>query len=155
MRALNRKDLVIAGATLTLITYTLILSVTGQALSDFQTSKTVPSAGEVRAIGVGIYWDSSCLNDVSSIDWGTLEPGSTKSVTCYIQNEGNTPSTLSLQTSNWNPSGAATYMNLTWDYNGQALSADEIVKVTLTLSIAETIEGITSYSFDITIIGSA
>jgi len=46
-------------------------------------------------------------------------------------------------------------MNLTWDYNGQALSADEIVKVTLTLSIAETIEGITSYSFDITIIGSA
>ena len=152
---MRNKDLAITGATLILISYTLILSFAGQAMSAVQTSRTVSNAGEVTTVGVGIYWDSSCNNALSSIDWGTLDPGSNKNIICYIQNDGNSPSTLSLQTSNWNPSEAETYLTLTWDYDGHSLSVDEVVQVTLTLTISETTEGITNFSFDITIVGTS
>lgn len=115
---------------------------------------TLPNLGTVRAIGVGVYWDSGCSNSVTSIDWGTVEPGSTNDVTVYIKNEGNTPATLSSSTENWNPSIASTYMSLTWDYGGQVIDVGAVVQVTLSLTVSDTIEGVTSFSFDIVIIGS-
>ena len=152
---MNKRDLAITGAILTLITYTIVLSLTGQALSANQTSRTLSNAGEIKTIGVGIYSDSGYNNILSSINWGTLEPGSDKTITCYILNCGNSPSILTLQTSNWNPPGAATYISLAWNYNGQVLNIDEGIEVTFTLSISPTIEEITSFNFDITIIGSS
>jgi hypothetical protein len=71
--------------------------------------------------------------------------------TVYIRNEGNTAATLSMATSNWNPSNASDYMTLNWDYEGQALNANEVIEVKLTLSVSASIVGITSFSFDITI----
>jgi len=148
------KEFVVAGATLTLITYALALSVVGQVLSAVQTSRTVSNAGTVVAIGVGVYWDNECTNALSSIDWGMLEPGSSKNVTGYIRNEGNSVSTLFMYTSNWNPSNASDYMTLSWDYGGQSINPDEVVQVTFTLSVDASIDGITVFSFDITIVGS-
>lgn len=115
---------------------------------------TLPNMGTVKAMGVGVYWDSSCNNQVTSIDWGAVEPGATKGVTVYIKNEGNAPETLSLETENWDPSIASSYMSLAWDYGGQVIDADAVFQVTLSLSVSDTIEGITSFSFDIVITGS-
>ena len=155
VRSMGKRDLVIAGATLTLIAYTIVISFAGQALSALQTSRTVSNAGEIKTIGVGIYLDSSCSNCLSSINWGTLDPGTEKTFTYYVRNDGNSPSTLTLQTSNWSPPGAATYILLSWDYDGQTLNIDEVIQVTFTLSISPTIEGITSFNFDITVIGTS
>ena len=152
---MNKRDLVITGATLTLIAYTIVLSFAGQALSALQTSRTVSNAGQITTIGVGIYLDSSCRNSLSSIDWGTLEPGSHKTFSYYVRNDGNSPSTLTLQTSNWNPPGAANYISLIWDYDGQVLNVGEVIQITFTLSISAMIEGITSFNFDITVIGTS
>ena len=151
---MKTKEFIVAGATLMLVTYALGLSLVGQVLSAVQTSRKVSNAGAVMTIGVGVYWDNGCTNPLSSIDWGMLEPGSSKNVTCYIRNEGNSPSTLSMYTSNWNPSGASDYITLTWDYGGQSINPDEAIQVTLTLSVSPSIGGITSFSFDITIVGS-
>jgi hypothetical protein len=107
------------------------------------------SVGNIKALGVGVYWDSGCSQPVSSIDWGMVEPGAVKNVTVYIRNEGNAPITLSLQTSNWNPPNAADYISLNWNYNGQAINANQVIAVTLSLSISTNIQGITSFSFDI------
>jgi hypothetical protein len=109
------------------------------------------SVGNIKALGVGVYWDSGCSQPVSSIDWGMVEPGAVKNVTIYIRNEGNAPITLSLQTSNWNPPNAADYISLSWNYNGQTINANQVIAVTLTLSISTNIQGITSFSFDIII----
>jgi hypothetical protein len=59
-----------------------------------------------------------------------------------------------MYTSNWNPSNASGYMSLSWDYGEQSIDVDEVVQVTFTLSVDAGIEGITSFSFDITIVGS-
>ena len=149
-----RKEALVAGAALTLVTYVLALSLTTHVFSADQTSRTLSNAGSVMTIGVGVYEDSGCTDRLSSIDWGTLEPGSTENVACYIRNEGNSVSTLSMTTSNWSPSGASSYMSLTWDYGGESINVDEVIQVTFTLSVDVDIEGITNFSFDITIVGS-
>lgn len=154
MRVVKSKEFVVAGATLTLVTYALALSLAGQVFSAVQTSRTVSNAGTVKAIGVGVYWDYDCANPLSSIDWGVLEPGSSGNVTCYIRNEGTSVSTLSMYTSNWSPSNASDYMTLSWNYGGHSINPDEVEQVSFTLSVDAGIDGITSFSFDITIVGS-
>ena len=115
---------------------------------------TLPNLGTVKAMGVGVYWDSGCSNSVTSVNWGTVEPGSTNDVTVYIRNEGNAAETLSSTAENWNPSTASMYMSLSWDYGGQVIDVGEVVQVTLSLSVSASVTGITSFSFDIVIVGS-
>jgi len=154
MVTLKRNESIVVVATLALISYALTLSVISQVTSSLQSNRTMPSVGEVKAIGVGIYWDSSCTTDVSSIDWGILEPGSSENVTVYIRNEGNSAVNLTMNTSNWNPANASSYIGLSWDYEGQIINVDEVLEVTFTLIVASEIQGITSFSFDIVIVGS-
>jgi hypothetical protein len=124
------------------------------AVSATQTSTTLSSVGALKAIGVGVYWDSSFTNRTTAINWGTLDPGTQKSFTMYIRNEGNSAITLSQSTSNWNPSAASNYLTLTWNYNGQTINAGASVQVTLTLTVSASITGVSNFTFDITIVGS-
>ena len=129
----------------------LALGVFGTTFSSLQTTSTIPNTGSMRGIGVGIYWDSSCTNRTYSISWGSLDPGSSKTATVYIRNEGNTAATLSKAVQNWNPSGASNYMTLSWNYSSQVLSANQVLQVRLTLTVLSTVSGITDFSFDLTI----
>ena len=151
---MTSKESVITGAMLILITYTLGLSLVSQAFPAAQTSKTVSSTGMIQTIGVGAYTDAQCSNPLTSIPWGTLEPGDSQNVICYIRNEGNAPSTLSMYTASWNPASAENYLTLSWNYAGGYINPDDSVQVTFTLSVDESIEGVTSFGFDITIVGS-
>ena len=154
MRGISGNETKVAMATLLLVIYALALTVASPVMSPVQRNKTISNLGSITAIGVGIYWNQQATNKVSSIDWGTLEPDSNKSVTVYIKNEGASAVSLSLSISNWNPPNASDYVSLTWDYGGQFINAGEIVQVTFTLSISVSIEGIETFSFDITITAS-
>ena len=157
MVPVKSREFAVAGATLILVTYVLALSVTGQVLSAVQPGRTVSNAGTVETIGVGVgvYQDSGCTSNLSFIDWGVLEPGSSKNFTCYIRNELSSVSTLSMSTSNWDPPNASDYLTLSWDYGGQSIDVDEVVPVTFTLSVDASIEGITNFRFYITIVGTS
>jgi len=115
------------------------------------TTKTVGNQGAVKALGVGVYSDSNCSSAVSAINWGAVEPGTSKNSTVYVKNQGNAPVTLSMSTANWNPANASNYLTLSWDYGGQAIDPGAAVRVTLTLSMSAAIKGIDSFSFDIII----
>ena len=122
--------------------------------SPYETSSTISSVGTLKAIGIGVYWNESLTSRVNVIDWGVLEPSAKKSFTVYIRNEGNFPLTLSMSTSNWNPPTASNYLTLTWSYAGQTINAGATIKVTLTLTVSESITGINNFNFDITAVGS-
>jgi hypothetical protein len=122
--------------------------------SIYQTSSTISSVGTFKAIGIGVYWDSSLTNRVTEINWGLLEAGDKKSFTIYISNEGNAPLTLSISTSNWNPPSAANYVTLTWSSTGQTINVGATAQLTLTLTVSEGVSGINSFDFDITAVGS-
>jgi hypothetical protein len=114
----------------------------------------VPSVGTVKAIGVGVYWDENCTSWVTEIDWGFIEPGGLVNVTIFLKNKGNVPIALSINTENWNPLEASEYITLGWDYAGQTVDPGGVLKATLTLAVTSNITGITSFSFDIIIVGT-
>jgi hypothetical protein len=151
---LKRTEVIVASATLVLIAYTLTLSIVGVALSSLQTSKVLSNTGTVKAIGVGVYSEYACINPVTSINWGTLEPGQTVNKTVYIKNTSNVPVTLSMITQNWNPSGASNYITCTWNSEGNPLNVNQVISAVLTLSVRSNITGVTDFSFNIVIIGS-
>ena len=112
------------------------------------------NVGNVKAIDVEVYWDGDCTEEASLIDWGVVEPGTTESVMVYIQNMGNSNIMLSKNTTNWSTSSASSYITLSWDYEGQSIGPSEVLQTKLTLSISPNIQGITSFSFDLILIGS-
>jgi hypothetical protein len=114
----------------------------------------IQSSGAVKAIGVSVYWDAACTDEVTAIGWSTLEAGSSENKAVYIKNTGNAAATLFLDTDNWNPSAASQYITLDWDYAGQSVDSDVVVEVVLTLTVSQDISGITDFSFDIIIAAS-
>jgi hypothetical protein len=152
------KESIITGAMLILITYTLGLSLVTQAFPATQTSKTLSSTGSIQiqtTVGIGVYSNSECTTPLTSMAWGTLEPGGSQNAVCYIKNEGSAASTLSMYASNWNPTSAENYLTLSWNYDSNPISPDAVVQITFTLSVDSGITGITTFGFDITIVGSS
>ena len=112
-------------------------------------SKTVHA--NVVGLGARIYWDQGCTNTTLSLDWGFFEPGSDKTITVYVRNEGDSAACLSMATSNWAPSAASSYMTPNWNYSGQILGVGQVIALELALAISPNIIGITNFSFDATI----
>jgi len=117
-------------------------------------SKTLSSTGSVKAINVEVFWDLACTQVVSSIDWGTPEPGDSIDRTVYVKNTGNAPMNVSLSASGWVPVEAGNYLTMSWDREGAEIAADEVVQAVLTLDVSGSITGITDFSFDIVIEGT-
>jgi len=121
------------------------------SVSVYLFSATIGSRGVVKTLGVGVYWDEECVNAVSYIDWGIMEPDSPSNVTVYIRNEGNVPAYISLNTTNWDPPDASKYITLSWDYSEQVLEPNEAVEITLSLLISPEVQSVTDFDFDILI----
>ena len=151
---MQRHDKILVAATIGLLAYTFLLSFLGPVVSSLVANKTLGNTGSVKAVGVAVYWNSNGTTPVTSFNWGMLDPNSTKTQTCYIKNEGNSVLTLSMTTSNWNPSNAVQYMKFSWNLGGQTLNAGQIKPATFTLQIFANVTGITNFSFDVTIVGT-
>jgi hypothetical protein len=118
-------------------------------------SQTIPNTGNVKAVGVGVYSDSGCSQEVLSIPWGTLDPGETSHETVYICNDGNVAVVLTMTTENWDPSSASSHITLSWNLEeGYVLDPEESVETVLTLSVSSSISGVESFTFDIVITGT-
>jgi hypothetical protein len=148
-------DKKIVTLTVSLIICVFALSLVNPAISK-KPDKTVNELSNdeeiSRDIRIETYWDNRCTERVSSIDWGSLKPGTNKTVTLFIKNEGKNPVALSYYSSNWQPSEIANYLSLTWDYTGQSIEFKEVVQIIFTLSVSENAETIETFSFDIDII---
>lgn len=151
---MERKEKLVLGAAGALIAYTLALSMFGPLVLAALGNRTVPNSGSVKAVGVGIYWEQACTNAVSNITWGTIDPGTNVDRLVYIRNEGNSPVTMTMTKSNWNPASASSYMTLNWDYGGQTINVNQVIPVKFTLSVSASVTGITNFSFDITVASS-
>jgi len=118
------------------------------------TQRTVPSTGSIKSVGVGVYWNQQCTNVTSSLNFGQLEPESSKNFTLYLKNEGNAILTLSMAAKNWNPTSASTYMTLTWNREGQKINPGQVMAFVITLTVSVNVQGISSFSLDIVISGT-
>lgn len=119
-----------------------------------------PTNGNINiiGIGVGVYLDDNCTNQVTSIDWGTLTPGDSGQISLYVRNENTSLCSLLLNTTNWNQTNidqsqnnATDYLKLRWNYDDSPLAPNEIRNVTFFLDVNQTITGISNFSFDMVI----
>jgi len=113
----------------------------------------VPSVGTIVSVNVEVYWDAAATQKCTSIDWGMCYPGENKTKTVYVKNTSNVPMNLTLATENWNPVAASDFISLYWTYDNHTLAVNEVYQTTLTLAISPAITGITTFNFNIVIIG--
>jgi hypothetical protein len=114
----------------------------------------IGGSAQIKTVGVGVYSDAAKTIPVSSIDWGMLDPGQSKTVSVYISNNGNVPLNLTMRTENWQPAAAANYISLAWNDNGSQLPAGSVRQIAFTLSVNASITGIQTFTFDSVIVGS-
>jgi len=132
----------------------LVLSISTAAIIAIKpTNIKIPSYAKVKTIGLKVYWDDLGTDEIISIDWGTLEPNSSKTINIYIDCLGNTDVTLSLTTNSWIPPHTLIYITLSWDYMGQTISPDGLLLVHLTISVDDSVRDseplIEDFSFEI------
>jgi len=144
------KRLLLASLILICASSGLVMIIAGSQLAP----AIIGSRGDLMVYGVGVYKDANCSINVTSLNWGTVEPSSLENITLYIRNEGNHAATLFLETNNWSPINATNYMALSWNYSGKMLNPMESVGVTLTLSVSSAANNITDFSFNV-IIGTS
>ena len=140
------------GALIAIIATRIFLTLTTAGL--VSVNLAVPSSGNVTTVNVGVYSDSSCTHNLTSIDWGTISPGDSVTRTIYVKNTGNTQITLGMTKTNWNPINANGPITLTWNRESNTLNVGQITTATLALSVSESISGITYFSVDIVVTGT-
>lgn len=111
-------------------------------------------------VPLGIYWNSNASDPVTEVNWTTLYPGQNNSFTFYLRNEGDSNLRPTLSTSNWvikDANGTVLgeeyrdYFSVTWNYNNTDIGSNQILAVTVTLSISPLLNEDMTYEFDITI----
>jgi hypothetical protein len=117
-------------------------------------SQLVSSSGTITAVNVGVYSDSACTQNLTSINWGTVSPGGSVTRTIYVKNTGSVQITLSMTKTSWNPASANGPITITWNKESTKLNANATTTATLTLSVSSSISGITTFSVNIVIAGS-
>ncbi|MEM3602371.1 MAG: hypothetical protein QXN87_06845 [Candidatus Bathyarchaeia archaeon] len=95
----------------------------------------------VASPDIGVYWDQSCTNPVSTIDFGSYNKGDTASKTLYIKNKGSTTITL-LYTSTLSSVSGGKIVD-EWTYsggsvNGVSLAPGQVISSTYTIEISST-----------------
>jgi hypothetical protein len=132
------------------LTITLILlALTTTAAAQNQSPKKT-----ITTVNLGIYSDSACTKTKTTLNFGTINPGSTTTQTIYIKNTGNVPETLTMTANNWNPTNATSSLTLSWNQQNTVLNARSSIQATLTLTAASNTGSLTTFSCNVTLTGT-
>jgi hypothetical protein len=140
----------VVGTALAMVVVLMMAS----ALALLSSNRTLTTSGTIRTVNVGVYSDAACTQNVSSIDWGTVDPGTSTVKTFYVRNEGAVTVTLNMTSNTWTPSNCLTYMSLTWDEEKAAVTVGNHVQADFNLTVLPNITGIGTFSFNIVITGT-
>jgi hypothetical protein len=117
-------------------------------------NQSVSNSGTITSVNVGVYSDSGCTTNCTSISWGSISPNSTVTKTVYVKNTGTAQIKLNMTTNTWSPANANGPITLTWNQEGATLNASQVATTTLTLGVSASISGVTTFSFNIVITGT-
>ncbi len=148
MAAVKIGSLTVAGIALAGLLLTVIAA---GALTD---SEVVPLSGSVTGVNVDLYTDMYCTIPCTSLNVGSVAPGTSATQNIYVKNSGTAAMTLSMAVSAWNPSNAGSYLTLSWNRAGYVLAANASVQAVLTLTAAANTGSLTTFSCNVTITGT-
>ena len=144
---------------LTVIIITIIgLALAVTTMAAITINQNLSSGGTITSgPNIGVYSTSACTgSQMTSISWGSVEAGGSASQIIYIEDTGAAQMAPSITISNWSPSGANTYISITWSTLPAEIQpgVSNAIAVTLTLTVSSSITGITTFSNSITISGT-
>ena len=119
------------------------------AYAALQQSLTISNVGTVKTVNLTVWQDENRTIPLTSIDWGLLAPGQSKTVEAYLLSDGNTETILSIAIENWNPINASFYLAIMWDRENYTLQPKQVCLSSLTLTVDPDITGIENFSFGI------
>jgi hypothetical protein len=141
---------------LTIVLTVIAFSLTASTLAVITVNQNIETSGNVATSpNIGVYSDSACTNNMTSISWGSISAGGSTTQTIYVKNTGTATLTLGLSPTNWTPVQASTYITMSWDKQGTQLSAGQSTQATITITVSSSITGITNFSNTITISGTS
>jgi hypothetical protein len=117
-------------------------------------SPPIQSTGTIRGIGITIFQGSTCTQELYNISWGAFIPGDNKTTLVYVKNTNTTTVTLAFITQNFNQIETETFLSLSWDYQNTILLQNDILPLSLTLTVDPTITNVTTFNFEIVIIAT-
>jgi len=129
--------ILLASALSVVVVYALLASV------------TIHNIATLKTVGLEVYADQQLTQPLTQINWGTLEPGETKSYVAYVKNPSDVQVTLAVWTQNWNPNGTQNYVTLNCNLTGTTMQPTQVLPCTFTLNVSSDIQGVSSFSFDI------
>lgn len=106
---------------------------------------------EAPTVTVEIYSDETCTVPLTSITWGSVEPGGSSTSVIFVKNLGDRSVRLYLNTQGWDPSDAAKYIRLSWNCTGTVLEPSRSIPALLTLNVLTNATGVSDFSFQILI----
>jgi hypothetical protein len=118
------------------------------------TSQNVPANGTISTINLGCYSNPGCTTTLTSVDFGTITPGSQSTATVYIKNTGNIAENLTMSTNSWSPVNANTYLTLTWSPASTTLAAGASTSATLTLAASSGAGALSTFSVNVVFTGT-
>jgi hypothetical protein len=128
-----------------------LVAVVGFALAAQYFQVKIPTIGNIVTLNVGVFSDPACTIQIVMIDWCTLAPGESKTVTCYIKSLSNVDSSFSMSTANWNSTQASLYLSVSWNREGYLAKPNEVVPASFTLHVDSAVQNVTGFSFDVII----
>jgi len=133
-----------------LIIFSIIIFLVALIYASSFHGQRITNYGQIKTMGIKVFWDKNCTDPATMIDWGTIEPNSVNTKILYVNNTGNIPTYINMTTENWNPEFAVEYLYVSWNYTGKLIEPKEILTVEIYL-ISSNVENLTSFQFDLLI----
>jgi hypothetical protein len=128
-----------------------LVAVIGFALATQYFQVKIPTIGNIVTVNVAVFSDPTCTTQIMMIDWGTLAPGESKTITCYIKSLSNVDSSFSMSAANWNSTQASLFLSVSWNREGYLAKPNEVVPASFTLHVDSAVQNVTGFSFDVII----
>ena len=117
--------------------------------SEFVETTYLVNQGNMLTSGVEVYEDVFCNVPLSSINWGSLFPDSSKDVLTYVFNPNQLDVCLNISYGSFVPEIASNYLFLSWDYVNHSIWAYHVLGVEFTLNVSSDIQNVTDFEFTI------
>lgn len=125
----NQQAVVLTAAGLAVIA--LVVAVVILTSAHLETSGTIVTNNP----NLTIFADAACTKQISTVQWGTLQPSGSATVALFIKNSGNMPLTLTLTENNWSPATAQNYLTLSWNQENTKIQPGASQTVTIIINV--------------------
>jgi hypothetical protein len=125
----NQQAVVLTAAGLAVIA--LVVAVVILTSAHLETSGTIVTNNP----NLTIFADAACTKQISTVQWGTLQPSGSATMALFIKNSGNMPLTLTLTENNWSPATAQNYLTLSWNQENTKIQPGASQTVTITINV--------------------